>query len=51
VVGHEVVVHAGGETDIESRTASLYTALLNECGWSFGPRYKSRTVSSFVERR
>jgi len=46
------VEHVGAAWQIgaESLTASLYTALRDECEWLSGPRYKSRTVSSFVER-
>jgi hypothetical protein len=47
----EIVAHAAEEIEDESRTASLYTALLDEQFSSSGPRYKPRTVSSFVERR
>lgn len=32
----------------EEQTASLYTALLNAVIEASGPRYKSRTVSSFA---
>jgi hypothetical protein len=50
-VAREIAVRAGDKKDIESRTASLYTALLDKGGYSSGPRYKPRTMSSFVERR
>jgi hypothetical protein len=46
-VAREIAVRAAEEIDAESRTASLYTALLDVRWMSSGPRYKPRTVSSF----
>jgi len=49
-VEHVIAAGAAWQIGAESLTASLYTALRDECEWSSGPRYKSRTVSSLVER-
>ena len=44
----EISVGAVRYERTEDRTADLYAALLDGCCGSSGPRYKSRTVSSFV---